>query len=613
MKGGVGSVYEDPRDANMCIKKFFKPLTGEEAQRLLRLVEVPNWSRPSDRSILLSRFSWPIDTFGTPDQILGFSMQKAPRDAYFPLTVLRKTHNQLLTLSYLMDDNYWKGAAIESAKPSLDDQDRLEMAIDLLDALETIHRIGLVYGDISSNNICGRIGEPKSVFLLDADSIVIPEVRAKNMVRTPGWDVPKGLDPFSEDRSLISLLIWRFLLEEPSSIPDTNRIHLLKNRSVYYYADLLINGYKQGDEKDLVELAARLRLARDNDRDAKALRRAVDTKFARFVVHEAAEARTDDERKLVADAHAHIAYEKSIETASPTRQRLLINRATHHAGEFQLDLSPSLTSSAPPTTVSELHQMISDARQSELAIHLATSGLGALEGDRWLDRAMKHALIEAGQVEVSSRVEVEKAVINWTWPPAAYVNHAELTIHLDSGKSLSKIIARDKKTEQTERTLQLPGGGPIAIELRLGVKSPNDSSFLGTNMITHDLVVPSPPKPVMQRPSLGVGNSVGPTIIDLEEQERLRVLADKARRRQTKHRVLVAAAIIALIGGSVTAWALTRYEAIAEQNCRQIGITGLGPCSFETVGYITSSDFYLNVSLDTLRTSQKSETNRGSG
>jgi len=613
MKGGFASVYEDPRDAKMCIKKFLKPLTGEEAQRLLRLVEVPNWSRPSDRSILLNRFSWPIDTFGTPDQILGFSMQKAPPDAYFSLTVARKTQHQLLALSYLMDDSYWKGAAVESAKPSLDDQDRLEMAIDLLDALETIHRIGLVYGDVSSNNLCGRLGETPSVFLLDADSIVTPEVRAKNMVRTPGWVVPESLDPISTDRSLISLFIWRFMLEEPSSYPDSNRISLLKNRSVYYYADLLVNGYKGGDENDLIELAVRLRLARDIDRDARALRRASDTKFARFVVHEAAEARTDSERKLVANAHAHIAYEKSIETASPARQRLLINRATHHAGEFQLDLSPSLTSSTPPTTISELHQMISDARECELAIHLAASGLGLLEGDRWLDRAMKHALIEAGQVEISSVVKVENAVISWTWPPALYVNHAELTIHLDSGKLLSQIIARDKKTEQTERTLHLPGGGPIAIELLLGVKSPNDSSFFGTNVITHDLVVPSPPKPVMQRPSLAVGNSVGPAIIDLEEQERLRVLADKARRRQAKHRVLVAAATIGLIGGSVTAWALTRYEAIAEQNCRQIGITELGPCSFESAGYITGSDFYLTVSFDTLRTNQKSETNGGSG
>ena len=177
------------------LKKFNTPLTGEQAQMLHRLIDVQRWARPSEREILLGRFSWPVEGFGTPDQILGYSMPRAPLDAYFNLTSAGRTEQKLLQLKYLMDNKYWSGKAITSSKPNINEQDRLEMAIDLVDAIQVIHRYGLIYGDVSSNNMCGRLGGQPSVFLLDADSIVTPDIRARNPVATPGWVTPQGLDP----------------------------------------------------------------------------------------------------------------------------------------------------------------------------------------------------------------------------------------------------------------------------------------------------------------------------------------------------------------------------------------------------------------------------------
>ena len=81
--GGMGSVYADPRNNDLYLKQFNTPLKGEQAEMLLRLIEVQRWARPSEKEILLTRFSWPTEGFGTPDNIIGYSMPKAPRDAYF--------------------------------------------------------------------------------------------------------------------------------------------------------------------------------------------------------------------------------------------------------------------------------------------------------------------------------------------------------------------------------------------------------------------------------------------------------------------------------------------------------------------------------------------------
>ncbi|WP_373070458.1 hypothetical protein, partial [Gemmatimonas sp.] len=53
--GGFGVLYNDPRDRLQCIKVLKKPLTGDSARSLHRLVDIVHWTRPSDRHHLLSR------------------------------------------------------------------------------------------------------------------------------------------------------------------------------------------------------------------------------------------------------------------------------------------------------------------------------------------------------------------------------------------------------------------------------------------------------------------------------------------------------------------------------------------------------------------------------
>ena len=590
--GGMASVYADPRNSDYYLKKFNVPLSGEDAQMLIRLIDVQRWARPSEREILLGRFSWPVEGFGTPEQILGYSMPKAPLDAYFNLTTAGRTKQQLLQLKYLMDNKYWSGKAVGSSKPNIDEQDRLEMAIDLIDAIQVIHRHGLVYGDVSSNNMCGRLGGQPSVFLLDADSIVTPDIRARNPVRTPGWVIPDGLDPTAADRSLISLFIWRFMLEDPNVIPNISNIDHFHLLNAKLFAQTLVDSYQNGFESDFAELSRSLRLVRDDARDARAITRAMQSKFARYVLMESAEAKSAAELTIIANAESQIAFERLVEVTTGTRQRILMSRSAHRPGDFKLDLSPSITASTPPTSIDELREMVLDARETEIAVHLSTSGLGNLETNSWLPRSMEHALIEAGPATISSSVGIEHATIYWTWPIASFVNHAELKITLKSGKTLTERISRDSKNPRSERSLQLKGGGAVRIDLKMAIQSPTKNVFLGPDSLRRSLIVLAPLVTFQNRSADNrVTDEDDAVIIDIQEQERLRGIAQKSAQRVRRNRFLgVAASILGIL--ALGAGYLSMNATPTADRCNHISIIDIGNCRYMYTSKISTTDFY---------------------
>ena len=589
--GGMGSVYADPRNNDLYLKQFNTPLKGEQAEMLLRLIEVQRWARPSEKEILLTRFSWPTEGFGTPDNIIGYSMPKAPRDAYFSLTAAGRTQEKLLQLKFLMDSKYFSGKAIASAKPNVSEQDRLEIAIELVDAIQVVHHHGLVYGDVSSNNMCARLGESPSVFLLDADSIVTPDIRAKNPVRTPGWPVPDNLDPVAADRSLISLFVWRFMLEDPNALPNISAIPRFHLSEAKQFVNTLISCYEYGREADFLELSHGLRLVRDDSRDSRAILRAADSYFARNVIREAIEAKSDADKNIVAKAQSQVVFERLVESSTGTRQRILISRSVHRADGFKLDLSPTITASAPPSTETELREMILDARETELALHLANGDLKNLESDTWLPRAIEHAIIEAGFATLSTRNSVESSVIHWTWPAAPYVNYAELRIKLSSGKVLVEKINRDPRKPDSERSLQLKGGGKLQVDLVTGVKSPSQNIYLAADKLRQDVIVLPPPRPISITRNLVNDDDDDAEIIDLEEQQRLKELAIAEARRLKRNKLISAAASIVAIASLALGYALFPKPA-EDQHCDQITLSNLNDCSYAMTGEISRGDFY---------------------
>ena len=593
--GGFASVYRDPGFPDRYLKKLNSPLTGELAQMLERLIDIQQWARPSDRATFLTRFSWPVEGFGVSGNISGFSMPKAPDDAYFSLTTAGRTSQQLLQMKFLMDKNYFNRKAVTSAKPNVSEQDRIEIAIDLHDAIHTVHRHGLVYSDYSGNNLVVRLGITPSIFILDADSITTPELREKHPIKSPTWDVPNGLDPLQSDRALFALWCWRFLIEEYSVYPTINAIHKFHHLQSKSLVNALIETYNSGQEHAFNSLSSELRIIRDNSRDSLAIRRAYETGFARNVIRESAEIKSEIDRETVALAEIHLAKEHLIESSIPLRQRILLSRETHTLSHFELDLPPSITSYAAPQSQSELEEMFREARETEIALHFSTGSLTKFEKHPLLDRAIEHGLVEAGIASITSRTAIESAEVQWTWPVSPYVNYALVQIK-SPRKTISHEIERKKGKLTEDRKLNLPGGGDVQIDVITGVRSPSGKIVLAPEKLRHSIsieaapYVPALPKK-RQLSSRNAADADDASFFDIEEQRRLQEIAEQARRKAKKQRIFagVAAAILLPLSGFAY-FQLTQKSPI--DFCRNISLEKIGKCRYDISGQISSASYF---------------------
>ena len=85
-RGGFATVFRDPRNPlGTCIKKFNDPIIDQRASHLIYLSEFAYWARPSDAQLIQESFSWPLELFGTTNEIWGYTMPLAPDDAYIEL------------------------------------------------------------------------------------------------------------------------------------------------------------------------------------------------------------------------------------------------------------------------------------------------------------------------------------------------------------------------------------------------------------------------------------------------------------------------------------------------------------------------------------------------
>ena len=593
--GGFASVYRDPGFSDRYLKKLNSPLSGELAQMLERLIDIQQWARPSDRATFLTRFSWPVEGFGVSGNILGFSMPKAPDDAYFSLTTAGRTSQQLLQMKFLMDKNYFNRKAVTSAKPNVSEQDRLEIAIDLHDAIHTVHRHGLVYSDYSGNNLVVRLGITPSVFILDADSITTPELREKHPIKSPTWDVPNGLDPLQSDRALFALWCWRFLIEEYSVYPTVNEIHKFHHLQSKSLVNALIETYNSGWEHVFDSLSHELRNIRDDSRDSLAIRRAYESGFARYVIRESAEIQSEIDRETVALAEIHLAKERLIESSIPLRQRILLSRETHTLSHFELDLPPSITSYAAPQSQSELEEMFREARETEIALHFSNGSLTKFERHPLLDRAIEHGLVEAGLASITSRIAIESAEVQWTWPVSPYVNYALVQIK-SPRKTISHEIERKKGKLTEDRKLNLPGGGDVQIDVITGVRSPSGKIVLAPEKLRHSIsieaapYVPALPKK-RQLSSRNGADADDASFFDIEEQRRLQEIAEQARRKVKKQRIFAGAAAAILLPLSGFAYfQLTQKSPI--DFCRNISLEKIGKCRYDISGQISSASYF---------------------
>jgi hypothetical protein len=548
--GAFGTLYLDPRNPKHCIKVLKTPLNGDEARALVRLAEVARWARPSDSARLSTRFAWPLEVFGTNDEVHGYTMPLAPDSCFFELTAAKRTRRETLQIKFLTDDSYWRSAAISSAKPKVGYQDRLEIAIDCLDSIEVLHRHGLSYGDISGNNVVARLDERPGVFFFDADSISPLELRSRNPLVSPGWETPDGLDPISIDRSRFAILVIRLLLEEPNVFPDWDSVGRLPNSGKEQFGESLIRCYFTGFEKDFLNLSRLMRESRDDWRDERAIREAVDAGFARWLLRERSEARSTEEKRHIALAELQVGYETQIDEVTGLEYRKLLRRARTLNGGFVLDIRPRLELVKAPTTSAELHQLVYDAMFEEITSHLSVAGLGQLESDPWMERAVQHALLEVEATKIELAIRPGEADVLFRWPEAQFVNCARLEIEV-GGRRQEHLVRRGQGSGTPLRQIKAPQGCAGWVSLCVGSESPSGRIFYSSDIQQARFWVDQVPVPVSTiRPSLSAPGNGAPDFefVDPVEEERRRVEADLLRRKKRRRIIALSAVAVVLLG-----------------------------------------------------------------
>lgn len=579
--GRFGVLYSDPRDPLRCIKKLKTPLRGLEAEKLNRLVDLARWARPSDVHHLLTRFAWPIETFGNGREIDAYTMPKAPQSCYFDMTIVsrladrsrpgaitesKRDRREPLQLKYLIDDSWWQGRQVSSRKPEVDEEQRIDIAIDCCDSLLVLHSHGLVYGDISANNIVARRETFAGAFFFDADSISSVEFRAAESLVSPGWETPAGLDPLAIDRSRCALVVLRLLTERLNARPDDDPGTFTSSYIVSTLLPVLKACYQRGDESTFLELVRTLRSLRSIPHGDEVFTHAVEIGYARLVLREQVHARTSSQQVVIEQAKSQIAFEEQVDQTTGLEHRRLVRRARIRAGHFKLDSSPRLELLRELSSDSDLMELIYEAQFQDIVNHLVASGLATLENHPAVLRVVEHAHLEIDLPSPRIAAQPGKAEIEVEWPREEFVNSARLRIR--TGNDLQDMVVERKRGEsRIVRVVSAPRGTDLQVSVVFGSRSKSGLDYFpsfGRSLNANVPPIPAPARPVVSSSQTNVSQPVRQDLdvvifdpdAERREQERLEREAAQLRRR----RFTISAAVVLLVAMAVGIFLVVRPD-----------------------------------------------------
>ena len=546
-------------------------MRGREAESLNRLVDLTRWARPSDVHHLLSRFAWPIEVFGNEREVHAFTMPKAPQTCYFDVTIVsrladrsrpgtitetKKSKRETLQLKYLIDESWWQGRQVNSRKPEVDLDGRLDIAIDCCDSVLVLHSHGLVYGDISANNVVARLDEFHGAYFFDADSISTIEFRAAEPLVSPGWETPAGLDPLAIDRSRCALVVLRLLTEQPNVRPDDPPGTFHSDFVISSLLPLLRECYLRGDESSFRELNTTLRSLRSVPHGDEAIDVSLRSGFARVVLREQIHARSSSHLILMEQAKSQIAFEEQIDLATGLDHRRLVRRSRVRVGQFKLDVGPRFELLRDLSNDSDLMEMIYEAQFREIVDQLVASGLGNLEKHPAMLRVVEHAHLEIGLPTPSITVQPGNAQVDVLWPREDFANTARLRIQVGNDKQ-DFVVERQRGDQRISRMISAPRGADLRVSVVFGSRSKNGVDYFPSFGRSLDAVIP--PIPAPQRaaapttralPTASHQPDLDVVITDPDAERREQERIEQERRAQRRRRAIVAAgAIFALVVG----------------------------------------------------------------
>ncbi|MGC4807034.1 lipopolysaccharide kinase InaA family protein [Micromonospora sp. DT233] len=219
-KGGQGRVHTTDavrinREWPVVFKEYEPSVLAQlDVGQLRRMVAfVPQLDAETGRW-LCERAAWPAALVTRGPAVCGFLMRRIPEDFEFaPSGAVRRPAGFQFLLN---PDDYLARIAVP-----IDDEGRLRLLADLAGTLTRLHRLGVVVGDLSPNNLLFHLGDQPRCFFIDCDAMRLRGGSVLDQTETPDWEVPRaGGEPLATpatDAYKFGLLAVRLFARDQSS------------------------------------------------------------------------------------------------------------------------------------------------------------------------------------------------------------------------------------------------------------------------------------------------------------------------------------------------------------------------------------------------------------
>jgi hypothetical protein len=132
--------------------------------------------------------AWPVAIVERDGHSCGFLMRRAPDEFDTDLEFPRGPSRRLARVELLLnDDTYLTARALR-----IDDRFRLELLHDTARVIELLHRLGVVVGDLSPNNLLFTRERRPRCFFLDCDGMRLHGASVLRAAETVDWQAPRG-------------------------------------------------------------------------------------------------------------------------------------------------------------------------------------------------------------------------------------------------------------------------------------------------------------------------------------------------------------------------------------------------------------------------------------
>lgn len=220
--GNFGTVYRLQElifegFADLAYKQFSTNLDAAEIANLTDLVDFRSGLSAGNRAILDDAAAWPLCLVTDRGTVCGFLMQLIP-SVFFGQQLLPSKRTVTLPVKcqwLVVDPGKADSAGIDV--PRADDLPaRLVLCAKLCHLLGVLHRAGIVYGDLSLNNVMFSAATPPRIMVVDCDAAQSPRSPRITQAHTPDWVPPESVaggaaQDIETDRYKLALFILRVL------------------------------------------------------------------------------------------------------------------------------------------------------------------------------------------------------------------------------------------------------------------------------------------------------------------------------------------------------------------------------------------------------------------